>query len=282
MESHHYGWWPSVVSELAKAAYWEPQAKPAEALAAMARRDFGPDGAAWALKAWRAWSDAIRDYIPTNEDQYGPFRVGPSYPLVFKPSLSRTFCGTDARIPSAAHAHFGSRIVFTDYRPLEDARQSPGSARVDVEIRTLGRMARKWQKGLDAMARAVNLTPPRKRVEAARMLNLGRFMLNTVRTTVHVKQWWKLNQRLMVERSPSRMHRVLDAMLALAEREIANARETIPLVEADSRLGWEPTMEYMTDRAHLEWKIRQVQNVTGDLVPAYRRAVARTGAPRRA
>ncbi|MDH7571243.1 MAG: hypothetical protein QHJ73_16825, partial [Armatimonadota bacterium] len=46
MESHHYGWWPSFVSELAKWAYWEPGAAAEEVLPRIARRDFfsvGPD-----------------------------------------------------------------------------------------------------------------------------------------------------------------------------------------------------------------------------------------------
>ena len=48
-------------------------------------------------------------------------------------------------------------------------------------------------------------------------------------------------------------------MNAIAEDEIGNALRTIPLVEADSRLGYEPSMEYMCDRAHLEWKIRHTK-----------------------
>ena len=33
----------------------------------------------------------------------------------------------------------------------------------------------------------------------------------------------------------------------------------IPLVETDSRLGWEPSMEYMGDKARIEWKIRHTK-----------------------
>ncbi|MBQ5931334.1 MAG: hypothetical protein IIX00_03650 [Tidjanibacter sp.] len=43
--------------------------------------------------------------------------------------------------------------------------------------------------------------------------------------------------------------------------EIENAKAALPLVDADSRLGWEPTMNYLGDREHIEWKIRQVQYV---------------------
>ena len=88
MESHHYGWWPSIVSELTKWAYWLPAVSLEETAARLAVRDFGPEGGPLAVEAWRHWSEAINDYIPTNEDQYGPCRVGPSYPLVFPVNFS--------------------------------------------------------------------------------------------------------------------------------------------------------------------------------------------------
>ena len=38
----------------------------------------------------------------------------------------------------------------------------------------------------------------------------------------------------------------------------------------DSRLGWEPSMEYMADGAHLRWKMDQVRHVIDVELPAYR------------
>ncbi|HEX2186977.1 MAG TPA: hypothetical protein VHN78_15890, partial [Chloroflexota bacterium] len=106
MESHHFGWWPSFVADLAKWEFWTPSPSTEETCAALARRDFGEAGAPAALAAWREWSEAIRDYVPTNEDQYGPFRVGPSYPLVFRAGAS---------LPAADHAMMGNRIVRPHY-----------------------------------------------------------------------------------------------------------------------------------------------------------------------
>ena len=51
------------------------------------------------------------------------------------------------------------------------------------------------------------------------------------------------------------------------EAEIQNAQQTIPLVEADSRLGWEPSMEYIGSVYHLNWKIRQVRQVLDTEIP---------------
>ena len=41
--------------------------------------------------------------------------------------------------------------------------------------------------------------------------------------------------------------------------EIENAKSAIPLVQKNSRLGWEPSMEYLGDETHILWKIRQVE-----------------------
>jgi hypothetical protein len=259
MESHHYGWWPSFVSELAKWSFWEPGVSFEEMALRIARRDFGPDGGPLAVEAWLAWSDAIRDYVPTNEDQYGPFRVGPSYPL--------HLFDEPEPFPSAPYAHFGSRILCTNYSP-----HKPDD--LEGEIGLLERMAARWSEGSSHLEQATELAPERKREDASRMLGLGRFILNSVRTAIHTKQWWRMKQQLQAETQPEKANAVLDEMVRLAEMEIANAQDTIPLVEADSRLGWEPSMEYMTDRAHLEWKIAQLRRVLDDEIPKYRRRLS--------
>ncbi len=274
MESHHYGWWPSFVSELAKWAYWSPSPTYEEALAMIAKRDFGEEAAPLALEAWNAWSEAIRHYVPTNEDQYGPFRVGPSYPLVFrKPMFSKA-----VQMPAAKHAMFGNEIVLTDYEPLEDARQSLGVSRIDVELRSLGRMLDRMEEGNGLLERALALTPENKRVDGMFMLGSGQFIARSLQTTIHVKEWWKLKKQLLSEGDTDKATALLEQMEELAFREIANAEATIPLVEADSRLGWEPSMDYMTDVEHLHWKIAQVRSVLDSEFAQYRKSLALTDA----
>jgi hypothetical protein len=258
MESHHYGWWPSFVSELAKWAYWRPAVDLDTILSRIAVRDFGRAGAKHAVAAWRAWSEAITQYVPTNEDQYGPFRVGPSYPLVF--------LDEDVTFPSASHAHFGSRIVKTLYR-------SHAPADVPGEIALFERMLALWTDGLEHMADAVSEAPPAKLADAMRMRLLGEFIQRCVMTTIHVKKWFLLNRQLRENDDVRARKRVLDEMVALAQDEVRNAEATIPLVEADSRLGWEPSMEYMTDTEHLEWKIEQVRQVVKTTIPEFRKSL---------
>lgn len=268
MESHHFGWWPSFVSELAKWSYWTPSPSTAETCEALAKRDYGAAAAQSVLAAWQAWSEAILDYVPTNEDQYGPFRIGPSYPLMFH-----------ARpvFPTASHAMFGDRIFHIDYKPQVSSRalKQPGPVRIDAEIKSLQRMAQRWERGITSMETAMEQVPDRKLPDAKRQLGLARFILHSVHTTIHTKEWWKLRHAVFGASDPVESKNLLGKMTVVAEEEVANAEATIPIVEADSRLGWEPSMEYVGDAAHLRWKIAQVRHVIDHEIPAYRAALER-------
>ncbi|MDD4098991.1 MAG: hypothetical protein PHC30_09485 [Lentisphaeria bacterium] len=257
MECHHFGWWPSFISELSKEAYWTNGDDFDTHLRRLAERDFGADGADDALHAWQLWSDAANDYVPTNEDQYGPFRIGPSYPLLF--------LDQDITFPDVPYAHFGARIMKPKYR-------SHAPTDVPAEIALLTRMEKKMRKGVQALKRAARTSPPRRREDVARMILLGSFMACAIRTTIHAKQWFLCSQVLRSDNAArDGVLAALDEMTAIAKREIDNARQAIPLVEQDSRLGWEPSMEYMTDKPRLEWKIAQVTEVINELIPAYRK-----------
>ena len=273
MESHHYGWTPSFISEMVKARYWTPTVSAAVILKQIAKRDF-EDGYAYALKAWNLWSKAMNCYVPTNEDQYGPCRIGPSYPFIFHPDINKTFISQEIPLPSAEHAHFGNLIVKTMYHPYEDPRQSPGQMRLDIEIRYLGKMRKLWQEGNVSMEQAVASLTGNKRENGERLALLGMFIHNCLTTTINIKRWYKLNRMLMQEKRPAAAGKILDKIIALGNEEIMNAESTIPIVEKDSRLGWEPTMDYMTDAAHLHWKIKQLNSVINVEIPKYRKSLS--------
>ena len=132
---------------------------------------------------------------------------------------------------------------------------------------------KKWQKGVEMMEKAVALTPENKKINASKLLGIGKFVANSVITIIHLKEWFLLNEKLIIESSKIKALAILDKIEAIANAEIKNAQNTIPLVEADSRLGWEPTMEYMTDKEHLEWKIRQVQSTIEYDIAKYRKII---------
>ena len=68
------------------------------------------------------------------------------------------------------------------------------------------------------------------------------------------------------------MLKKLDEIEALAAEEIANVKDCFEAVRTDSRIGWEPSMAYVCDEWHLDWKLRQMESALRE-VAAYRKMV---------
>ncbi len=272
-ETHHNGWWPNMIIDLRKANAWSPSEENLEAvLEKVAIRDYGKEAAAQVLSAWQHWSQAMDFYVASNEDQYGPCRVGAAYPLIFQPNITRTLHSKEIQFPTLPHAQIGHRIIKTMYQPYENVNQSPGPLRYVEEIRQLEQMDKLWEQGLELLRAALPKIPERKRPDGERLAALGEYILHSVRTTLNVKQWWLLNTKLQAATNKQEMLTILEQLEELAAKEIQNARETIPAVELDSRLGWEPSMEYVCDKWHLEWKIRQVNSALSE-IDTYRKMI---------
>lgn len=261
MESHHYGFYPSFISKLAKLSFTEPR-RPLETLATqIIKGTFGEENFENTNAALKLWSDAIRFYTPTDADQYGAFRVGPAYPFCLTKMVS---------LPSSPNAMFGNSICACSYSSAADYRDSLLSLRLPEEIKSLENMRDMMAQGIRLLEEA-----PIQNEELADLTNLGSFILRSVITGINAKKWYRYKCRLAVAESKEEAARLLDEMEQLLNLEKENAQKTIPLVEADSRLGWEPSMLYMTDRTHLEWKIRQVDSVLNVEMPAYRKSLTK-------
>ncbi len=272
-DNHHYGWWPCVCNDLEKEIFASDGAVDLdEFLYRCAVRDYGRQAAETVVKVWGQWSDAMDFYVGSNEDQYGPWRVGPAYPFIFQPNISRTMSAKEISFPTSDNAIFGGRIVKTFYTPYENINQSPGPLRYPRELRKLSKMETQWREANDLLESALPLMDERKRENGERLLNLGKFMLCFIRTTMNIKAWWLLNMKLQNQTEREPMLGILDEIEALAQKEIANVKSAMPLVAQDSRLGWEPSMEYVCDPWHLEWKLRQMESALRE-VDAYRKMV---------
>ncbi|MFW6598840.1 hypothetical protein ACQBAU_15075 [Propionibacteriaceae bacterium Y2011] len=265
MENHHYGWMPSFISELTNATFHDPAPDPELYLSTLARRDFGA-GAEEALAAWRAWSQASTHYVPTAADQYGPFRIGPAYPLTL-------FAVPKLMVDD--EAMFGDMIVKIPYAPDTAGRQlkTAPAIRVPAEILSLQEMAELWSTGLEHLDRAVTLAPAHRRAEVDRQRNLGGFITCCIATTINTKRWWLAKSRLLVEADPARARELLAELTAIGGEEYTNAESAIGYVEADSRLGWEPTMGYLGDAAHIRWKLAHLSHALEQEIPRYEQSL---------
>lgn len=283
MESHHYGYTPSFLSELAKEMGWEPRRDFREHLEAIAIREFGKENLTKVLAAWEHASEAARHNMPTVQDQYGPLRVGPSYPLVAKTRWIH---------PSDPGTHFGGgRITYTSYgqhhgfpgtRCLEDCR------RMHYEIGEFTKMKEENDRAAALFREVTESLSGRAREEAARMTAVLYFLARTAETTVNVKRWsllrhyveemlgierpalmikeeWKAIAEDLYGTSDLTPETILALCTKIAEEECENARATIPAVEYDSDLGFEPSMDYIGDKPYIEWKIERTREAVEEL-----------------
>ncbi len=255
MESHHFGFWPSFISKLGKLSFMEPREPMEDILKKILVSEFGEENYQKVDEALALYSEAIRHYIPSDADQYGAFRVGPSYP--FNMFMGKALPQPQGcMIPSEEGAHFGNRIIEMYYRNVSDARLSPLGLRIGDELKSLEKMLELMKKGTEILYSISDTNA--KLVE---LRNLGHFMTNTVKTGVNAKKWFMLICRMNVANTKEALGEIYDTMELLLKEEMKNVEDTIPVVEQDSRLGWEPSMLYMTDKWHLDWKIRQLQFV---------------------
>ncbi len=257
MECHHYGFFPSFISKLSKWCFMEPEGDYNEIAKKVISGHFGKDNYMKVNEALIKLSEAIRHFPPTDQEQYGAFRVGPSYPFILDMELS---------IPEDPRAMFGNRIMYPTYCMWQSFRDTLNGIRIPDELKSLEVMLEKVEGAVALLEKVKN--PNRKTDE---LLNLSRFIKNTVITGINAKKWFVLRTKMHIETDRGVVENIFDEMENILLEERENAENTIPLVENDSRLGWEPSMYYMTDKKRLEWKIRQVDYVLNSELKTFRK-----------
>lgn len=308
MDAHHYGFWPSFISDLAKQCFIAENTDMEACLKDVVRARFvsaaeentGDHAKAAAqdnakgvtqnhakdtvrdnvkdvvqdnaqniaqmtdkiCQALKLWSEAIRYYTPGDADQYGAFRVGPSYPFCLIKEI---------KPPSEKHAHFGTRILEVsypaDYNPTSNLPCGRGmlpSLRVKGELSALGKMLDCMERGVEILKQ---IADPNE--ELSYLLNLGEYMCTYIITGIHAKEWYVAVSRLRAEQDRDKVLELLQEIKRLIHAERANAERAIPLVEKDSRLGWEPGMDYVGDAEHIRWKLRHLDYVEQFEVKCY-------------
>ena len=267
MDCHHHGFYPSIITKFSKHAFLEP-AEPMDAiLDRILVGEYGAENLEKVQEGLRLWSEAITYYTPTEGDLCGASRVGPSYPFTL---FARV------QLPFVEKAMFGARVVglsySTGYSYPEfmgaDPREHVLTLRIREERKSLEKMLQLLKDGIAVLEAIPN---PNEKLQS--IINLGKFIACCVTTNIHAKTWHILKCQLNAEFDKDGILAILDEMEALLHTEIANAEAAIPLVEVDSRLGWEPSMLYLTDKEHLEWKIKQVHYVLDVEMVKFRKAV---------
>ena len=267
-ESIHYGFHPSFIGDLAKQAFFTPIESLDKTLDKILASYFGAENVATVREALNLLSQAIEHFSPTNEDQYGAFRVGPAYPL-----WSSQFNGlpspipNQGRQPSRNHAMFGERIYFGEYTQDLDGNNSLSGVRIRQEIKSLETMLLLAYKSYWKL-----LTIPELNENLEKLILLIRFIKNTILTGLNVKKHFIIKQNLSIAKSREQADEYIAQLISVLKMEKDNVIDTMSIVKYDSRLGWEPSMEYTTDQKGLEWKLRQLDYELNVKIPKYKKA----------
>jgi|LFRM01.1.fsa_nt_gb hypothetical protein len=278
-ESHSYGFWPSFLPEMAKYAYMLPKTNMEDLLRRIVVRDYGIDHADDVLRAYNLFSEGMSHCVSTNEDQYGPARVGPSYPLVFKRWEMIPKCPVTGK-----NVNYEGFPVYT--------YNLDRTEKLQYETAEYLQMAHLFEAGCTILAGVIDTMEDNKKKEAEHVLQVAQYIRNNALTIYHVKRWhylkgllgiyidakptWVGGRKNMVDAQKAKKPLipvsdkgpVLQEMLSIAKAEIENAKNTIPLVETNSRLGFEKEYGYSCSRMHLDWKIQNLhRTITEELIP---------------
>ena len=265
MEDHHYGFYPSFISAMETMRYTE-EVDAEQATQRQAELLYG-EHADIGREAWRWLDEAITHYMSTNEDQYGPARVGTAYPLIFQ---------SDVQIPCEPYAHAGGNTYCwpdyggdTLYYHTHHTMGTSGMPqfRLTGEIKALEQMRWCLSKAIVCFTSLEEKLSGWQKEECWRLNNLIKYLDCYVLTIINAKRWHQLRWKIKGTEDAKTVVELLKAMIQIGREEIENAKDSIPLLENDSRLGWEPNMEYNGGVRTVTWKIKQVTQVIEQEIP---------------
>ena len=261
MECHDYGWVPSFLSLFTKNAFMTNAISDDEMLEAIAKRDYGSEYKK-ALEAWNYFSEGMSQVVAIGRDQYGPYRCGPTYPLLFDQTRD------DLDIPTVPWArHKSGQIWFPIYR--ETVWGNPKSPVMRYE--RLSKVIQLFKKGLSILEDAAENLGVEYGSEVSRQIALVRFMYYTYITTSNVIGW-QIAKKLLIAQKEVEVHedadilyeaigvkdKTIDALVKfmkdIATAETENTLMAVKCWEEDSIIGFEASEEYVFDNEFAEWK----------------------------
>ena len=253
-ENHEYGWYPSFIAELEKEYLVDEDVDFDALVRAIAVRDYGEENADKAMRAWRLWSRAANDYVPTDENQYGPCRIGPAYPFNFFGENLQKDWKQPEDFPLTPGFVF-SICHFDFIKPIGGLGTSAVGLTEEMELKEIDLFESQvadYRDGAKMFREIASGLPEGPRVEANRMAALGEYLMHACRTVVNLKKGrmaWRKGDRATV--------------LELARDEYANAQAALKVVDEDSRLGWLASSDYTGSRPQIEWKLRKMRELYG-------------------
>ncbi len=259
LESHSFGLQPSIISDLANAVFSQPEKDCDKLLEQVLTEHFGDADIPFLKKALKLWSKAITHYIPSNENQYGAFRIGPAYPFNFDKMFMPE--------PQCEWA-IVEGMIMPDYEFEYLDFSTPPMMRTADELKSIEKMKELLDRGVEILQQSESRDD-----NYLRLINLGKYLSHVTQSGINANKWHVLKTRIRSGTDKSEVLRLIGEARRLLEAECVNAEETLPIVRADSSLGFETDMDYIGDAAHIEWKLKQVKYVLDVELTEYEKRV---------
>jgi len=243
METHHMGFTPSFVTKLSRETFSAGSEAYQTRLEQIAK-NYSKTDYQTVLKALDELDKSVDGIAPSVENQYGPYRVGPAYPFCITKELKK---------PDKPGVINGNRIYKVLAQNRDIYRNSPYSVRIRDEM-NMAKLALKHTKKAVTILKTVK----NKSAELQRLQNMAAFMACCHQTTINFQQFYILRNKLLSAPTIGEVYKTELQIEKLAEKERKNVLDAIPLVQRDSALGFEPSMDYVCDEAALRWKLKHL------------------------
>ncbi len=259
MTCWNFGNMPCLTTEVAGEFGWDPQ--PADIAAGLRRvavRNFGAAAADQVVAAWEMLSRAHDDFPGSIPVMYnGPISRGPAFLFIFD-QIDHKFPNSwllDKEIEGDRldwATPFGPEKVLECYRS-EGAR------------------------GAEAMAhfeRALEKTAGEDCRRLAREAGVAEFHLIQTTSAANVVEFLLVRNAFYASTDAAEKAQLLDKIAGICRDEIDNATRSLPLLDADPRVGWHgEAYGYMIDRQLVEQKLARLHDLVEHRLPKERAAL---------
>ena len=197
---------------------------PGEFLDALANRLYGAAAAPIARKAWTAFSEGFVEYPFSVGTVYcGPHHWGPANPLYLEPT--------------------GYRATMVGI-PYDALRQWRSIYPENVYVEQMSKVAEGFGRGCDVFESMVAACPPELRDNARREAGQFRTAYLHFKSSADQTRFVMARDRRLKATSADERGLAEKEMREIAARELATAKALLPLVLADSRIGYECSNHY--------------------------------------
>ena len=196
-----------------------------EKLLRAAQINYGKEAAEWVLKAWDAFSTAIRDYYPYTWGvcRYpGPIQSAPGHPFYLDPSR---------KLPRQWARGYVKDLRWTTIR---DRFLLEGTWDYRLISRCFQAMLKHYAEGNDYLLHALAVCCPAYRANLEKDLRISQMQQSQIQTIVHLIAFYNLRDAYWKDSNPI----MKEQIILILEAELANAQKALRLAEQDSRLGF--------------------------------------------